>query len=175
MMHQHNNTSGINNSGNGIRHKGEGNDKPPPAAPLVQVKNSPAAPPPSIKQILFRRRRTTDVLLFIIGISACALSVLHIVWHSDKLPHSYHAQPSSKSIELQHLHLRGKSALQVKLDGFVARKATERESIRVAKNAAAAAAAAQRDNTQSSKLKQNFSLLPKRKTHIPPIQVGDKN
>jgi hypothetical protein len=170
MMHQHNNTSG--SSDNGSRHKGKGIDKPPTAAPLVQVKNSPAASPPSIKQILFRRRRTTDILLFIIGISACALSVLHIVWHSDKLPHSYHTQPSSKSIELPHLHLRGKSALQVKLDGFVARKAKEKESIRVAKNAAAAA---QRGNTQSSKLKQNFSLLPKRKPHIPPIQVGNMN
>lgn len=83
-------------------------------APLTHIKNSPPAPPPTLQQALCRRRRRSDLLLMLIGISICILSVLHIAWHSDSLPHSHHVKNSTSQ-----LTLKGKSALQQKLDEFI--------------------------------------------------------
>jgi len=101
-------------------------DKLPPAKAtfLTQIKNSPPAPPLTLQQQLCRRRRRSDLALFLIGISTCLLSVLHIVWHSDHLPHSYNTDTNNAGTG----KLKGKSALQHKLDEFV--KAREKRSKR---------------------------------------------
>ena len=132
-----------NNSSNSANGQGQNNgddvsnrkkDKPLGAvqSSLTQIKNSPAAPSPTFQQALCRRRRRSDLALFIIGCSSCLLSVLHIVWHSEHLPHAHHH--TDKNNGKPSLALRGKSALQHKLDQFVTAKDKTKSRISRAMN-----------------------------------------
>lgn len=88
------------------------------ASPLTQIKNSrPLGAPTLLEQITCRQRRRSDIALIFIGVATCLLSVFHIIWHTDKLPH--HSNTSSDgTTQLK----EGMSALQSKLDQFVNKK-----------------------------------------------------
>jgi len=97
------------------RKNGKSKSLVPSPQPLSQIKNSPsAAPPPTFQQMLCRKRRTSDLLLLLIGSAACLLSVTHILWHSESLPHVHRHNAGESS----HEHTKNNSALKTHLDGF---------------------------------------------------------
>ena len=135
MLQNNSNRNPSSINGYGCQDDGDNGKKgksPGATSYLTKIKNSPPAPPPTLRQAICRRRRRSDLALFIIGCSSCLLSIFHIKWHSDNLPHSYHNTGGGKS--RPQLKLKGKSALQQKLDEFV--KSRENNSERASKSKA---------------------------------------
>ncbi|KAL7537558.1 hypothetical protein ACHAWF_005809, partial [Thalassiosira exigua] len=132
-------------SGPGGEGEGEGVAKPPGSGggdndnnadpprrrwspPLAGVKNSPPAPPPSLAvQVRRLARRRSDLWLLILGAAICALSVFHVTYHRDRVPHS-HRRPRGGGVgvggggrwHVEHGGGHG-GAVRHMLEGFVAK------------------------------------------------------